>query len=393
MQSNPPIPEKLRQAAGRVVETDIMPAANTAIIPCVTTDSLLLVGPGYQLIIPPAAEARKAALLASAAAIIEVTTPEHVVLAQAEIKDLASIRTSIEKARKLVKAPVIALGDEIDDKAKDFAAALKAQEDRISGLVRDHALKVEAARQRAELERQRVERERREAEARAERERAAEVARQAAEAARAERERAAAIARQEELDRQEAAAREAAERAAAELAEANSPKAKKAAAEAAKLAEAERIRAAEAAEAERLAEEAAEDARQAEEEFARQDEAARQAEAARLEDENSAMASSLWYLRCAAAGVRGEGYHRALPDENRRLAIESRQGVKGVKFPLAFEVQDITELYRHHPELVTLAPKTREIITYIKAEELALDGQIPTVPGLKIFRDAKVATR
>lgn len=128
-------------------------------ISVVTTDKLLLTGAGYQLIVPPAAETKKAELIASAAAITIVNTPADAAIAREEIVSLAKFRNEIEKARELVKAPVLKLGKEIDTKAKDFGAEILTEENRLKKLVSDHALKVEADRRAAEVERQRIERE------------------------------------------------------------------------------------------------------------------------------------------------------------------------------------------------------------------------------------------
>lgn len=304
---------------------------NTAIV---TTDNLILVGPGYTLKIPEGAEKRKTALILAAKAITEVTTPAQADDASAEIKALAKIRNEIERGRQDVKAPVIALGKEIDQIAKDFADSLSVEEKRLTSLVSDHAMKVEQARRAAAEEARRIEAERIEKERKAEAERLAEEKRredearklqEAAEAARKAAEEAAAKANADDEE----------EDIEAELARAAAIDAKNAADKAAK----------DAAEADRIAEEA------------------RQKEAAELA-------------------------------ERQRLASVSSLAVtKGVTFPLAFEVEDIAQFYMEHPELVTLTVKTAEVKAYLKAQEEKLDGGIPTVPGLRVFRAAKVGTR
>lgn len=340
-----------------VEASDVTPPATPApSVPAVTTDSLLLVGPGYSLEIPEAAENRKAALIKTSSGITAITTVAEFDEASAEIKALAKFRNEIEKARTLVKAPVLKLGQSIDDTAKEFGAALKAHEDRLSGLVKSYALKVEEDRRAEALRLQEIERQRVAAEQKAERERLEaqrlkEEAERKAEEARAEVER----------QRIAAEAKAKADREAEELAAQSSSEGASVPAEEeeeeedieAQIAAAAAIDAANAAEKERLAA------------------AARESEAEALR----------------------EAERQRLADESRRASIGAAQVAKGVKFPLAFEVEDLVALYEFDPSLVTLSPKAREITAKLKQLEDAGNGEIPTVPGLRIFRDAKIQKR
>lgn len=308
------------------------PTIEAETISVVTTDKLLLTGSGYQLIIPPAAESKKAELIASSAAITIVNTPTEAAIARDGIVSLAKFRNEIEKARELVKAPVLKLGREIDAAAKDFGAEILTEENRLKKLVSDHAMKVEADRRAAEVERQRIEREAERQRQEAERQRQAEEAalikaEKEAEAARIAAEKATTAAaegqgeEEEDIDAQIAASKA--------IDEANAARAK--------------------AEAEAKA--------------AREAEQARAAEAARL------------------------------AEEQRRADMMSRQGTSGVKFATDFEVEDPHALYAYSSALVDLTPKRKDILALITQLEAKGGGVLPTIPGLKITRKPVVATR
>lgn len=314
--------------------------AKTTAIVAVTSDTMILIGPGYKLQIPPEAEARKARLLASAAKITAIVTAEDAAEAQEEIKAMTKFRTDLEKGRKIVKAPVSKwIDDEIDGKAKTFGEPVKSEEDRLVKIVSAHALKVEEerlaeVRRLAELERQRLAAERAAEAARIEEQRQIEIAAQKAEAARIEAARVAALA-------------------AAPAAAAINPTDDEEEDIEAQLAAAEAIDAANAA-----------------------DKAAAQARA-----------------DAEAAELKRANDEADLAMQMRRSSGGSSIRTSGVTFPLDFEVQDLTALYAFDPTLVKLEPKAREILARIKADEAKLNGQIPTIPGLRIFRDAKVGRR
>jgi len=296
----------------------------------ITTGTLNLIGPGYSMIIPPEAEKRKAALIASSSAIVEIVTDAHYDEALEEIKALVKFRTDTDRGRKACKAPVAEWVDtHIDGKAKTFAAEPLQHEDRLRKLTAEYATAKEQARQAEARRLQQLERERAEAE------RLAEVARAKAQADKEKAEREAKAAEEE-------AARLAAMPAAVEE---DPDDAAFAAFEAEEAAKAKRAEIAAQEEAERLAEKK------------------RQAEAA----ERAAHSRSVSILAGAAP--------------------------KGVTFPIAFEVEDAAELYKVRPDLFTLTPKAREILAYVKAEEAKMDGQLPTIPGLRIYRETKVGSR
>lgn len=176
------------------------------------TDTLILTGDGYGLQVAPEAEALKLRLLKDASLIVEVTDVNGSNAALAQIKELASIRNQVEKCRTAIKAPVIAIGREIDQKGKDFMAELDVAEQRLKRLVERYAEKVEADRRAAEVERQRIEREAERQRQEAERQRLAEIAarekaEREAEAARVAAEQAAAQADDDDIDAQIEAAR------------------------------------------------------------------------------------------------------------------------------------------------------------------------------------------
>lgn len=151
-------------------------------------ETLILTGAGYGLEVSPEAETQKAELLASASAIVEVLDPAGSELARAEVKALAAMRNLVEKSRNQVKAPVLQVGKDIDAKAAEFVAEIKAEETRLTTLVGDYAAEVERLRQKMlreiEEKRQAEAKALREAEeARLKAEREAEAAKQAEEEA------------------------------------------------------------------------------------------------------------------------------------------------------------------------------------------------------------------
>lgn len=110
--------------------------------------ALILSGDGYNLAIAPEAEALKAELLQHSALIVEVKDATASDTARNQIKKLAAMRNLVEKSRNTVKAPVIKIGKDIDDKAKEFVSEIAAEEDRLKLCVADFAAEVERERQR-----------------------------------------------------------------------------------------------------------------------------------------------------------------------------------------------------------------------------------------------------
>ena len=267
-----------------------------------STTALAILGDGYQIQITPEAEKQKATIINAARAVVAVTDADSCDIAQSRLRSLASVRTSVESSRKLVKAPVIDLGKKIDGIAADFVAEVIAEEARLSGLVTEYAREQQRIKREAELaaeqERQRVERERHEAEMAAQRE-----------AARIERER------------------QAAERAAHE-------------AEIARL----KAEATQSEEGQRAAREAQEKALAAQHEAeARADAARRQAEAdaaaAREREEAARIAAAEAVAAPAPAGVREE---------------------------IDFDVEDILAFVAKFPQLCRIEPKRADVLAALK---------------------------
>ena len=71
-----------------------------------TTDTLILAGYGYDVMVCDDAEANKAALLKHSAMILEVADPASMDAARHQVKQLAAMRNAVEKSRTSVKAPV-----------------------------------------------------------------------------------------------------------------------------------------------------------------------------------------------------------------------------------------------------------------------------------------------
>lgn len=116
------------------------------------TNTLILKGEGYSLLIAPEAEAIKAELLKHSALVVEVRDSESSAAAQSQIKKIAAIRNAVEKCRKEAKRPVLTVGREIDSKAAEYMADLLLAEARLKKLVEDYATEVEKERQRIERE-------------------------------------------------------------------------------------------------------------------------------------------------------------------------------------------------------------------------------------------------
>jgi DNA repair exonuclease SbcCD ATPase subunit len=162
------------------------------------TTALILSGSGYNIEIAPEALAKRAELIEASATIAQVTNNDESAVAARHLRSLASLRIEVEKCRKAIKEPVLAVGKRIDQAAKAYLDDVESEEDRLKKLIGDHA--AEVARLKAEKE--------------AEERRIAEEARRAREAAEAAAEAAASTgkitdliaAKQAEKERQEALA-------------------------------------------------------------------------------------------------------------------------------------------------------------------------------------------
>jgi hypothetical protein len=108
--------------------------------------TLILSGTGYELLVAPEAQAAKAELIQHAALIVEVLDPNANQAASMQVKKLAAMRSLVEKSRTAVKAPVLQVGKDIDAKAAEFVAEIKAEETRIGKLMGDYAEAVERER-------------------------------------------------------------------------------------------------------------------------------------------------------------------------------------------------------------------------------------------------------
>ena len=111
---------------------------------------MILKGEGYALTISPEAQLQKAKILDEALAIVEVTTNEESAIASYEMRKLAKMRINVDTSRKQVKEPVIRIGKEIDKAAADFMLEIEAQENRIRGLIGNHAAEMLKLKQEAE---------------------------------------------------------------------------------------------------------------------------------------------------------------------------------------------------------------------------------------------------
>lgn len=113
-------------------------------------NAIALIGDGYTLDITPDAVADKAALLTSTGAVTTVTSLDAYSTAQDSMRSLSAMRNAVEKSRKAVKEPVLALGKQIDAIAAHFVSDIESEEKRIGNLMQAYAS--EQARIRAEQE-------------------------------------------------------------------------------------------------------------------------------------------------------------------------------------------------------------------------------------------------
>lgn len=165
-------------------------------------------------VVPKAVEMKESAL-ASSALVGRVSNAKEQEIAVAAQSELDALIRLAEKSRKAIKAPVIALGKEIDGKHEEYIGPVIEDRTRVTRLIADfqelELAKVRAAEAAARLEAEKIERERQaeirriqEAEEMNQRKLAAELveARAQALAARNKQESEAAAQRQRELDRQ-----------------------------------------------------------------------------------------------------------------------------------------------------------------------------------------------
>jgi len=111
---------------------------------------MILNGEGYALTISPEAQLQKAKILDEALAIVGVTTNEESAVASYEMRKLAQMRINVDKNRKEIKEPVIRIGKEIDRIAAEFMLEIDAEENRIKGLIGNHAAEMLKLKRQAE---------------------------------------------------------------------------------------------------------------------------------------------------------------------------------------------------------------------------------------------------
>ncbi len=294
-------------------------------------------------ILPVASQYREEALEVAAliGVVKNVSTQESAVEALAKIKGILKL---VEESRQEIKAPVLELCREIDDQAKKFTIALKAEELRISTMVGNYQQEQLAIARRAEQARQaeldRIEAERLAAERKAKQEaQAAADALIAAERKAADEARAAEAVLQAELRRladEESRAKNAAER---------------------KRLQAER--------------DALEAKRKAEAEAAQVESDRRVAETARVAVAAAAESTRQNELALQAAEAVGPAFTTAKADG------------QTVKDTFDFEVVDIQLLQRMHPGFVKMEARRDEIM-------LAIGKGIREIKGLRVFPVVKI---
>jgi len=95
---------------------------------------------------PDAYELKRKAIKA-ASSIAKVETPAQQIAAVAALREVKAVIVGMEQTRKTVKAPVLALGREIDNTAHGFIREVEKQHGRLSGLINHYQKKL--ARERA----------------------------------------------------------------------------------------------------------------------------------------------------------------------------------------------------------------------------------------------------
>ena len=113
---------------------------------------IILSGDGYSLTIDPNAHERKQEILALSSDITKVTTNDESGDARVHLSRLSAMRIEVDKCRKEIKEPVLRVGKLIDQAAKDFLSDIEMEENRIKGLIGDHANEVARLKAIAEAE-------------------------------------------------------------------------------------------------------------------------------------------------------------------------------------------------------------------------------------------------
>lgn len=114
------------------------------------TETLILSGHGYEIEIAPEAHQRREELVTASITCTQVRNDEESGEASHHVRRLAALRIEVEKSRKAVKEPVLAVGKKIDAAAKGFLTDVDAEEVRLKRLLGDYA--TEVAREKARRE-------------------------------------------------------------------------------------------------------------------------------------------------------------------------------------------------------------------------------------------------
>ena len=126
------------------------PTPTPAALPiAVDSELIFLVGTGYNARLKGTAIEQKKALLERAHAIEAVNTEADVQTVRALLRDLTKFRTTLDTARKAVKAPAIEFGKKIDAKSAEFGQPCLSAEQYLTKLVEAFAREQERQRQEA----------------------------------------------------------------------------------------------------------------------------------------------------------------------------------------------------------------------------------------------------
>lgn len=167
---------------------------------------IVLTGDGYKVSILPEALKLKKSLIATSLKVQRVGDGASDIIAADAIRDLGSLRISVEKTRELVTKPLLEKQREIKRLADEFLSDARMEEERVKGL--RGAYTMEVSRKQQEIQRQ-AEEARRKAE---QAEREAQAKRDAEEAARLRAENAKGAMAEAKAEAEQAKARIAAEK-------------------------------------------------------------------------------------------------------------------------------------------------------------------------------------
>lgn len=120
------------------------------------TTALILSGSGYDIEIAPDAIARRDELITAATTIAAVHDNDESAVAARHVRSLAALRIEVEKQRKAIKEPVLAVGKRIDTAAKEYLTSVEIEENRLKKLIGDHAAEVARIKAEKEAEERRI---------------------------------------------------------------------------------------------------------------------------------------------------------------------------------------------------------------------------------------------